>query len=549
MHGNGELLKTLLENGENELTEFKRILKAKDLLEVRRSKLVAQIKFITAERQGIFAIGIEDLGDKWDIFGLTLEELRASEKILEEICKEAKVTIKAKTRIKTERGYIGVYTLEQAEFKEVVMININLVGRVNAGKSTLIGVLTRGALDNGRGKQRAYLLKHPQEIIKGQTADVHLLFLAFDQSNKPLFFQNPLSIQERIKILEKTKKIVTFFDAPGHQEYSKSMIRSILGSDSQYGLVLIPIDDEYELITKSSPKKTKLDAITREHLLLMIANNVPFIVLLTKYDRATEDMYKVVLSAIQRTLKEVGRVPFIVKSEEDIKIVIREIGNNVIVPMFPISTVSGHNIKMLIDILGRLPQAIPEKLLDAPALAYIDNIYKTIPGTNIVVTGTMVSGLLKAGQEIKVGPDENGSFQVGRIASIEVFNKRVQRVRAGEVFGAEIKKIKTKNIRRGQVIADLDYPLQPIRSFTADIIVTRHPTRILEGYSPVMQCRTIHQSVVVDKIYNKKYLVVGDTAKVKLHFKFRPEIVFVNDKFVLREANTRAIGKISEILS
>ena len=109
------------------------------------------------------------------------------------------------------------------------------------------------------------------------------------------------------------------------------MIRSILGSDSQYGLVLIPIDDEYELITKSSPKKTKLDTITREHLLLMIANNIPFIVLLTKYDRATEDMYKAVLSAIQRTLKEVGRVPFIVKSEEDIKIVIREIGNNVIV--------------------------------------------------------------------------------------------------------------------------------------------------------------------------------------------------------------------------
>ena len=544
-----KLLKTLLKKGENELTEFKRILQDKDLLGPRRSKLVAQVKFITTDRQGTFAIGIEDLGDKWDIFGLTLPELQNSEKVLEEICKEAKVTIKAKTRIKTEKGYIGIYTLEQAESKEVAMININLVGRVNAGKSTLIGALTRGALDNGRGKQRAYLLKHPQEIIKGQTADVHLLFLAFDKNNNPLFFQNPLSVQERIHILEKTNKIVTFFDAPGHQEYSKSMIRSILGSDSQYGLVLIPIDDEYELITKRETKRKKLDTITREHLLLMITNNIPFFVLLTKYDKATEAQYKVVLETIQRTLKEVGRVPFVVKKEEDIKIVLREIGNNVIVPIFPISTVSGYNLKMLINILSRLPQAIPEKLLDAPALAYIDNIYRTIPGTNIVVTGTMVSGLIKAGQEIKVGPDDSGNFQIGRIASIEVFNKRVQRVRAGEVFGAEIKKVKTKDMRRGQVLADLDYPLRPVHRFIADIIVTKHPTRILEGYTPVMQCRTIHQSVIVERIFNKKYLVVGDSAKIMLRFKFRPEIIFVGDKLILREANTRAIGKISEIIN
>lgn len=545
-------LSYLLAHGEDERTEFKRILSQKDLSKRRKSKLVAQIKFITDLGEGTFVIGLEDIkNQRWDIYGLTKKELDASEKILEELCNEASVLIKVKKHIKTNKGYIGVYTLVRDTYHEVIeMITFNIVGRVNAGKSSLIGALVTGRTDNGKGRTRSYLLTYPQEIVKGQTADLHLLFLAFDENKNPIRLANPLSHEERALAIERAKRIITFFDAPGHEEFSKTMIRSILGSASQYGIVLIPLDDEYELIQSSIRRinKAQLDAITREHLILMINSETPFMVLLTKADVVDESKVEFVKNILKDTLKRIGRIPFTIRSEDDLSIAIRELNNNVVVPLMEISAVSGKNVDLLMKFFSEIPDTIPKQLLTQPALAYIDKIYRGIPGVSVVVSGTVMSGSFKAGQEIKIGPDENGKFYIGRIGSIEVFSKRVFHVKAGEVFGASIKKVDPAVLRRGQVIADVDYPLVATNEFEANIIVTKHPTRITCGYNPVLQCRTIQQAVELIEIYNKDYLVVGEMGHVRLRFKYNPEFILNGDKIVLREANTRAIGTITKII-
>jgi elongation factor 1-alpha len=86
------------------------------------------------------------------------------------------------------------------------------------------------------------------------------------------------------------------------------------------------------------------------------------------------------------------------------------------------------------------------------------------------------------------------------------------------------------------------------RIFEANIVVTRHPTRISVGYSPVLQSHTIQQTVVLKKIYDSDYLSVGDFARVRLEFLSSPEAVTAGDRIVLREANTRAIGTIVETM-
>ncbi|MCK5264973.1 MAG: hypothetical protein KAR03_05145, partial [Candidatus Thorarchaeota archaeon] len=105
------------------------------------------------------------------------------------------------------------------------------------------------------------------------------------------------------------------------------------------------------------------------------------------------------------------------------------------------------------------------------------------------------------------------------------------------------------SVRRGQVIVDPEEDIQGCQEFEANIVVTRHPTKISVGYSPVLQAHTIQQSVVLRKIYDAEFLSVGDFARVKLRFIVSSEAVGVGDKIVLREANTRAIGTIVEILS
>lgn len=47
-----------------------------------------------------------------------------------------------------------------------------VVGNVDSGKSTTLGVLTRGALDDGRGRARVGLFRHKHEIETGRTSSV-----------------------------------------------------------------------------------------------------------------------------------------------------------------------------------------------------------------------------------------------------------------------------------------------------------------------------------------------------------------------------------------
>lgn len=62
-----------------------------------------------------------------------------------------------------------------------------MVGNVDAGKSTLLGVLTHGELDNGRGFARQKLFRHKHEMESGRTSSVGNDILGFDQEGQVTF--------------------------------------------------------------------------------------------------------------------------------------------------------------------------------------------------------------------------------------------------------------------------------------------------------------------------------------------------------------------------
>lgn len=81
-----------------------------------------------------------------------------------------------------------------------------MVGNVDAGKSTLLGVLTHGELDNGRGHARQRLFRHKHEIESGRTSSVGndilgsgnfeycFLYKKKEKSNLTLFLYNFLNV-------------------------------------------------------------------------------------------------------------------------------------------------------------------------------------------------------------------------------------------------------------------------------------------------------------------------------------------------------------------
>jgi GTPase len=51
-------------------------------------------------------------------------------------------------------------------------LKITLIGALGVGKSTLLGVLMSGKLDDGLGQSRTTVLTHKHEILDGRTSSV-----------------------------------------------------------------------------------------------------------------------------------------------------------------------------------------------------------------------------------------------------------------------------------------------------------------------------------------------------------------------------------------
>lgn len=117
---------------------------------------------------------------------------------------------------------------------------VAVVGNVDAGKSTLLGVLTHGELDNGRGFARQKLFRHKHEIESGRTSSVGNDILGFDSEgnvvNKPDSHGGSL---EWTKICEKSTKVITFIDLAGHEKYLKTTVFGMTGHLPDFCMLMV----------------------------------------------------------------------------------------------------------------------------------------------------------------------------------------------------------------------------------------------------------------------------------------------------------------------
>lgn len=139
-----------------------------------------------------------------------------------------------------------------------------VVGNVDAGKSTLLGVLTHGELDNGRGLARQKLFRHKHEAETGRTSSVGNDILGFDSVGMImilineilniaflyhyrvihiyyiLYLGNVVNKPEHgsldwVKICEKSSKVITFIDLAGHERYLKTTVFGMTGHAPDFG--------------------------------------------------------------------------------------------------------------------------------------------------------------------------------------------------------------------------------------------------------------------------------------------------------------------------
>ncbi|XP_076866725.1 GTP binding protein 1, like isoform X2 [Brachyhypopomus gauderio] len=430
------------------------------------------------------------------------------------------------------REYLIRRRVAESDFLEV---RVAVVGNVDAGKSTLLGVLTHGELDNGRGFARQKLFRHKHEAESGRTSSVGNNILGFDRHgcvvNRPHGHGGGLDWTE---ICERSSKVVTFIDLAGHEKYLKTTVFGMTGHLPDFCMLMVG-------------SNAGIVGMTKEHLGLALALSVPVFVVVTKIDMCPANILQETLRLLQRLLKSPGcrKIPVLVQNKDDVIVTALNFSSERMCPIFQISNVTGENMDLLKMFLNLLSSRTTFRD-DEPAEFQMDDTY-SVPGVGTVVSGTTLRGWIRANDTLLLGPDPVGTFVPISVKSIHRKRMPVKEVCGGHTASFALKKIKRSAIRKGMAMVSPRLNPQASWEFEADVLVLHHPTTIWPRYQAMVHCGSIRQTATILSM-NKDCLRTGDKASVHFRFIKTPEYLHVDQRLVFREGRTKAVGSITKLL-
>ncbi|GAM26974.1 hypothetical protein SAMD00019534_101490 [Acytostelium subglobosum LB1] len=502
----------------------------------RLEHLVSQLKWRLGEGMGeaIYEIGVEDDGSAT---GLSDEDVAASMDTLKRMASRLNAdmtTIRERNGAKGKVLEVLIRKYTSDDFSEV---RITVVGNVDAGKSTLLGVLTRGQLDNGRGLARMNIFRHKHEIESGRTSSISQEIVGFDSKGNVVNYTNNMhSAMNPSEICELSSKIITFIDLAGHEKYLKTTLFGMTGHQPDYAMLMIGAN-------------MGCVGMTKEHLGIALALRVPVYVVVTKIDRCPDNVLQDTLTDIKKILKSPGsrKLPVVIRNHDDVVVAARNFVSERIAPIFCISNVTGENLDLLRTFLNLLPAKKDwESLADKPSQLDIDSIWQ-VTGTGTVVSGTVMKGRITIGENLLIGPDDSGNWINVQVKSIHTKRMPVKQVKAGQNASVALKKIKRSALRKGMILTHPSAKPIAVREFEAEIVVLYHSTTITVNYEAVVHCGASQQCARIIWI-DKGVIRTGDKAKVRFRYMARPEFLNDGSRLIFREGRAKGIGKITSLI-
>ncbi|ERG89906.1 MAG: GTPase [halophilic archaeon J07HX5] len=525
------VLDRVIDRGEQEggSVEFKeRLTKSLHLEAGRRDSLAAQLRHRVLSGDGIatYVVGVTDDGG---IAGIDPSVFSESMDVLSLLADEADAYIDDVQTWGVNGGIVGVATVRKGQVTDDDHIIVGTAGHVDHGKSTLVGLLVTGQTDDGEGGLRSFLDVRPHEIERGLSADLSYGVYGFDEDG-PVRTDNPHRKDDRARVVEEADRLVSFVDTVGHEPWLRTTIRGLVGQKLDYGLLTIAADD--------GPTQ-----VTREHLGILLATDLPTIVAITKIDLVPDDRVQAVEREVERLLRDVDRTPLSVDRHS--VATAREEISETVVPVLRTSAVAGTGLAALDELFEQLPTT-GETAADEQFQMYIDRTYN-VTGVGAVASGTIQAGQVEPGDELLLGPMQDGAFRPVEVRSIEMHYHRVESASAGRIVGIALKGVAEADLERGMALVPRDREPEPraVQEFEADVMVLNHPTRIGPGYEPVVHLETISEAAALYPEQGK--LLPGDTGRTTVRFKFQPHLVEEGQRFVFREGQSKGVGTVVNV--
>src|SRR6266550_2816663 len=237
---------------------------------------------------------------------------------------------------------------------------------------------------------------------------------------------------------------IGFVDVPGHERFVKNMLAGAHGIDV---VTLVVAADEGVM-----PQ-------TREHFDICRLLNVRHgLIVVTKTDLVEEELIPLVRDEVE----DLVAGSFL----ED-------------APVLAVSARTGSGLDALRIALRQLGLQIPARSSDMVTRLPVDRAF-TMKGFGAVVTGTLVSGEIKEGDDLELLPQQ---LRV-RARGVQVHGQAVKYARAGQRTAVNLGGIDTASIERGMVLAPVGR-LQPVQVIDVQLDVLGNAPRSLRSRARV----------------------------------------------------------------
>ena len=522
--------------------EYGNIEYKRELLNLDQDKLnkrITQMKYRIYEGLGeaLYFIGVADDGT---LLGLNNEEYIESVNNLTLIASNIDCNVIKISESNKKNFYIGEFLIREND-KNYLDIKIGVAGNVDSGKSTTIGTLTKGILDDGRGKARVHVFNYKHEIVTGRTSSIGHQIMGYDNNGNII---NSNKNNSWADIASQAVKLISFYDLAGHEKYLRTTIYGLTSIYPDYCLIMIGAN-------------MGINHMTREHIGLCINLKIPFIILVTKIDIVPENVLAETMMKINNMCKNrVRKIPYIIKNTDDIINVVKNIKSDSIVPIIQISNVTNYNLDLVKTFFNLLPIRNDYiQNINKPVELLVDNTY-SVTGHSTILSGMLRSGTIKINDNLLIGPFSDSTYRQVKVRSIHINYKDLKEAKAGSFVCISLKNITRREIKKGMILISDDNNLKlAVKNFIAEVHILHSPTTIKEGYQPFVHIDQVRQSVKMNKIKkidskeDDKILRTGDKANVQLEFINRPEYIKVGMRLFFREGKVKASGKIIEILN
>ncbi len=285
---------------------------------------------------------------------------------------------------------------------------------------------------------------------------------------------------------------VSIVDVPGHEGFIKNMLAGVGGIDA--ALLVIAADEGV------MPQ-------TREHLAILDLLRVRHgVVALTKADLVDEEWIELVKEDIAEHLKPTTLAG---------------------AAILPVSAYTGQGLSELVAELERMLDAEEERQnIGRPRLP-VDRVF-TMTGFGTVVTGTLLDGTLRAGQEVEVLPRGMRT----RIRALQTHRHSVEVSYPGSRLALNLANVARTDLERGNVVA-LPGTFQQTMLIDVRLSILREAPMPLT-HNTLVDFYTGAQEVPASvRLLDADEVRPGQSAWAQLRLE-RPAIMARRDRFILR---------------